>query len=558
MNYYILGRETNIGYVCFESDSDIVNGVAKVFPVFFILVAVLVCMTTMNRMVEEQRSMIGMLKALGYGKAAIMGKYMIYSGTAAVVGCAGGYLIGTYVFPEVIWYAYNMMYIHLPLERTTDWTLVIGVLAASLLCTVGTTWFSCRYELSETAASLMRPKAPKPGKRVFLEHIPFIWKRLKFLRKVSVRNVFRYKKRFFMMIIGISGCTALLLTGFGINDSISGFADNQYGEIQVGDGVITLNTSIAGDGEDERFSSLKDRLEEDTSCYDLVSESTWDLVRDGGVKSVNMVIMEEPEHVDRYMKFADKDGAEIEYPGKGEAVINTALAEQYDLKTGDVITVRDSEMKEIRVSISGIFRNHVYNYVYISPETYEDQMGEAPQYKSVYFNLEEGADSHEISADLMSDAATASVTINKDMKNRISKMMESLNYIVIVIILSAGALAFIVLYNLTNINITERLREIATIKVLGFFKNETSAYVFRENRVLTTFGIAVGLVLGVFLHAFVIGQIKVDMVAFDTYIAPMSYVYSIVLTFVFNFLVNRVMSVKLDKINMAESLKSVE
>ena len=253
-------------------------------------------------------------------------------------------------------------------------------------------------------------------------------------------------------------------------------------------------------------------------------------------------------------EIADKDGAEIEYPGKGEAVINTALAEQYDLKTGDVITVRDSEMKEIRVSISGIFRNHVY----ISPETYEDQMGEAPQYKSVYFNLEEGADSHEISADLMSDAATASVTINKDMKNRISKMMESLNYIVIVVILSAGALAFIVLYNLTNINITERIREIATIKVLGFFKNETSAYVFRENRVLTTFGIAVGLVLGVFLHAFVIGQIKVDMVAFDTYIAPMSYVYSIVLTFVFNFLVNRVMSVKLDKINMAESLKSVE
>lgn len=558
VNYYILGRETNIGYVCFESDSDIVNGVAKVFPVFFILVAVLVCMTTMNRMVEEQRSMIGMLKALGYGKAAIMGKYMIYSGTAAVVGCAGGYLIGTYVFPEVIWYAYHMMYIHMPLERTTDWTLVIGVLAASLLCTVGTTWFSCRYELSETAASLMRPKAPKPGKRVFLEHIPFIWKRLKFLRKVSVRNVFRYKKRFFMMIIGISGCTALLLTGFGINDSISGFADNQYGEIQVGDGVITLNTPIAGDREDERFSSLKDRLEEDTSCYDLVSESTWDLVHDGGVKSVNMVIMEEPEHVDRYMKLADKDGAKIEYPGKGEAVINTALAEQYDIKTGDVITVRDSEMKEIRVSVSGIFRNHVYNYVYISPETYEDQMGEAPQYKSVYFNLEEGADSHEISADLMGDAATASVTINKDMKNRISKMMESLNYIVIVVILSAGALAFIVLYNLTNINITERIREIATIKVLGFFKNETSDYVFRENRVLTTFGIAVGLVLGVFLHAFVIGQIKVDMVAFDTYIAPMSYVYSIVLTFVFNFLVNRVMSVKLDKINMAESLKSVE
>lgn len=577
VSYYILGRETNIGYVCFESDSDIVNGVAKVFPVFFILVAVLVCMTTMNRMVEEQRSMIGMLKALGYGEAAIMGKYMIYSGTAAVVGCVGGYLIGTYVFPEVIWYAYHLMYLNIPLERVTDWTLVLIVLAASLLCTVGTTWFSCRYELSETAAGLMRPKAPKPGKRVLLERIPFIWKRLKFLKKVSVRNIFRYKKRFFMMIIGISGCTALLLTGFGINDSISGFADNQYEEIQVGDGVATLNVpmtseDVQGDAEedgglgvtasgetaDNTKKSLTDRLGEDTSCYDFVSESSWDLVEDDGIKSVNMVIMEKPENVDRYMKFADKSGVKIEYPGKGEAVINNALADLYNLKVGDEITVRNSDMKEIKANVSGIFRNHVYNYVYISPDTYEDQMGEAPVYKSVYFNLKDGADAHEISADLMDNTEVVSVTMNKDMKDRISKMMKSLNYIVIVVILSAGALAFIVLYNLTNINITERIREIATIKVLGFFKNETSAYVFRENRVLTAFGIVVGLLLGILLHGFVIGQIKVDMVSFDTYIAPMSYVYSIILTFVFNFLVNRIMSVRLDRINMAESLKSVE
>ena len=579
VNYYILGRETNIGYVCFESDSDIVNGVAKVFPVFFILVAVLVCMTTMNRMVEEQRSMIGMLKALGYGEAAIMGKYMIYSGTAAIVGCVGGYLIGTYVFPEVIWYAYHLMYVKMPLERVTDWTLVLIVLAASLLCTVGTTWFSCRYELSETAAGLMRPKAPKPGKRVLLERIPFIWKRLKFLKKVSVRNIFRYKKRFFMMIIGISGCTALLLTGFGINDSISGFADNQYEEIQVGDGVITLSTPMSSEDVDaqddvaeqdgsvdsaqdgrsgDSAKSLKDRLDDDTSCYDFVSESSWDLVQDDGIKSVNMVIMEKPENVDKYMKFADKSGEKIDYPEKVEAVINNALADLYDLKVGDDITVRNSDMEEIHVTISGIFRNHVYNYVYISPDTYEEQMGEPPEYKSVYFNLKDGADAHEISADLMDDANAVSVTMNKDMKDRISKMMKSLNYIVIVVILSAGALAFIVLYNLTNINITERIREIATIKVLGFFKNETSAYVFRENRVLTAFGIVVGLVLGILLHGFVIGQIRVDMVSFDTYIAPISYVYSIVLTFVFNFLVNRIMSVRLDRINMAESLKSVE
>ena len=556
VDYYVLDRNTNVGYVCFESDSGIVDGVSRVFPVFFILVAVLVCMTTMNRMVEEQRSMIGMFKALGYGEATIMGKYMIYSGTAAVIGCVGGYLIGTYVFPEVIWYAYHLMYINIPLIRVVDWKLICIVLAASLLCTIGTTWLSCRYELAETAAGLMRPKAPKPGKRVLLERIPFIWKRMKFLKKVSVRNIFRYKKRFFMMIIGISGCTALLLTGFGLKDSITGFADTQFGEIQVADGTISFNTgNMTGDADTARLDELLgDYVEE----YDIVSEMSWDLVEDSGMKSVNMIIMEDPAHISRYVKFKDHKGREIDYPGKGEAVINNALAEQYGIKTGDEITVRNSEMKEIRVKVSGIFNNHVYNYVFISPDTYEEQMGSAPEYKTVYFNLKDGIDAHQAAADLMEDSSILSVTVNNDMKERISNMMKSMNYIVIVVILSAGALAFIVLYNLTNINITERIREIATIKVLGFFKNETSAYVFRENRVLTAFGIVFGLILGVFLHRFVMSQIKVDMVSFDVYVAPLSYVYSIVLTFVFNFLVNLIMSAKLENINMAESLKSVE
>ena len=402
----------------------------------------------------------------------------------------------------------------------------------------------------------MRPKAPKPGKRVLLERIPFIWKRMKFLKKVSVRNIFRYKKRFFMMIIGISGCTALLLTGFGLKDSITGFADTQFGEIQVADGTISFNTgNMTGDADTARLDELLgDYVEE----YDIVSEMSWDLVEDSGVKSVNMIIMEDPAHISRYVKFKDHKGNEIDYPGKGEAVINNALAEQYGIKTGDEITVRNSDMKEIRVKVSGIFNNHVYNYVFISPDTYEEQMGSAPEYKTVYFNLKDGIDAHQAAADLMEDSSILSVTVNNDMKERISNMMKSMNYIVIVVILSAGALAFIVLYNLTNINITERIREIATIKVLGFFKNETSAYVFRENRVLTAFGIVFGLILGVFLHRFVMSQIKVDMVSFDVYVAPLSYVYSIVLTFVFNFLVNLIMSAKLENINMAESLKSVE
>ena len=379
---------------------------------------------------------------------------------------------------------------------------------------------------------------------------------MKFLKKVSVRNIFRYKKRFFMMIIGISGCTALLLTGFGLKDSITGFADTQFGEIQVADGTISFNTgNMTGDADTARLDELLgDYVEE----YDIVSEMSWDLVEDSGMKSVNMIIMEDPAHISRYVKFKDHKGREIDYPGKGEAVINNALAEQYGIKTGDEITVRNSDMKEIRVKVSGIFNNHVYNYVFISPDTYEEQMGSAPEYKTVYFNLKDGIDAHQAAADLMEDSSILSVTVNRDMKERISNMMKSMNYIVIVVILSAGALAFIVLYNLTNINITERIREIATIKVLGFFKNETSAYVFRENRVLTAFGIVFGLILGVFLHRFVMSQIKVDMVSFDVYVAPLSYVYSIVLTFVFNFLVNLIMSAKLENINMAESLKSVE
>lgn len=579
VSYYILGRETNVGYVCFESDSDIVDGVAKVFPVFFVLVAVLVCMTTMNRMVEEQRTMIGMLKALGYSEHTIMGKYMIYSGLAAVIGCIGGFFAGMYAFPRVIWKAYHMMYLNISLKYIVDWKLAGIAMLVSLACSVGTTWFTCRYELSETAAGLMRPKAPKAGKRVFLEKISFVWKRLKFLHKVSVRNIFRYKKRFFMMVIGISGCTALLLTGFGINDSIAGFADRQYDEIQISDGTMTLAESVddvkktnAASEENQKdqqkatqtgsesaaAGDLYDKLDKYMQDYDFVGETSWDLIESDGIKSINLVIMKEPEHSDKYMDFHNSKNEKVAYPGKDEAIINSALATRYDLSVGDTITIRNSDMKEIKAKISGIFENYVYNYVYLSPETYMDQMGEAPVYHSVYFNLKPDMDAHEVAADLMKENVVSAVVVNGDMRERISNMMKSLDYIVLVVILSAAALAFIVLYNLTNINITERIREIATVKVLGFFRNETSSYVFRENWVLTAIGIAVGLVLGVFLHSFVMDQIRVDMVSFDTYISPLSYVYSIILTFAFNGCVNLFMSVRLERINMAESLKSVD
>lgn len=357
-----------------------------------------------------------------------------------------------------------------------------------------------------------------------------------------------------MMILGISGCTALLLTGFGINDSIAGFAEQQYGEIQIADGAIGLKTSMHAETEN----SLTKQLDEITESYTYVSETTWDLVVDKSIKTINMVVPEQPEEIEHYMNFHTKSNKSIDYPEKGEAIINNAIAELYDISVGDEVIIRDADMREINVTISGIFMNHVYNYIFISPETYQEQLSEVPEYKTIYVNFQQDADEHQVAAAIMKDKQVASITLNKDTEERLSKMLGSLNYVVLLVIICAAALAFIVLYNLTNINITERIREIATIKVLGFFRNETSAYVFRENFVLTSIGILVGLVLGIFLHGFVIAQIHVDMVSFNAYIAPISYLYSIILTFLFNFSVNRVMAVKLERINMAESLKSVD
>lgn len=551
---YVLDRNTNIGYVCFENDSDIVDAIAKVFPVFFFLVAALVCMTTMNRMVEEQRTQIGVLKALGYKEAVIMGKYMFYSGSGALIGCVTGYAGGTYIFPEVIWTTYGMMYQKMELKYIFNWKLAVIALLVSLLCSIGTTWLSCRYELAETAANLMRPKAPRAGKRVILERIPFIWRRLKFLHKVSVRNIFRYKKRFFMMVIGISGCTALLLTGFGIKDSIAEFANQQYEEIQVVDGTIGIKESM----NQESRNSLTDKLENTAKEYAYVSETTWELVFCGNVKSVNMVIMEQPENISSYMNLHTTTDEPLDYPAAGQAVINNNIADVYQIAVGDEIVIRDENMREIKATVSGIFENHVYNYVFIAPETYQEQLGETPEYKTIYINFKEDMDIHQAAAELMKEDIVSAAAIHQDTRERLTNMMSSLNYVVVLIIICAAALAFIVLYNLTNINITERIREIATIKVLGFFRNETASYIFRENMVLTTIGIGIGLILGVFLHRFVMNQIQVDMVSFDVNIRLVSYLYSILLTFVFYFGVNRVMSIKLERINMAESLKSVD
>ena len=552
---YVLDRNTNVGYVCLKNDSGVVKGIANVFPVFFFLVAALICMTTMNRMVEEQRTQIGVLKALGFSEGRIMGKYLFYSGSAAISGTLIGYVLGIHFFPLVIITAYGIVYKMGGIYYVSDLPLALVSLTVAVLCSVGTTWLSCHKELKEVAADLMRPKAPKAGKRVFLEYVPFIWKRLKFLQKVSVRNIVRYKKRFFMMVIGISGCTALLVMGFGVRDSVVAVADQQYEEIQLYDiGVTLKDGKMPGEADLKALDSV---LEKENAAGMYAMEKTIDLVTDKGTKSINMVAVENPDEVGDFISLHTKKQEPIAYPKEGEAVLSKKVAETYGVKKGDTILLRDSDNNEMSLKVTGICENHIYNYVYIAPESYEKQIGDVV-FKNVYVSLPDASDIHEVSAVLMKADGVTAVTVNSDMLNRISQMMSCMNYIVIVIIICAGALAFIVLYNLNNINITERVREIATIKVLGFYPKETASYVFRENMVLTAIGCGLGLILGKWFHRFVMGEIQIDMVSFNVQINAVSYLFSVLLTMGFAWIVNCMMTGKLERINMAESLKSID
>ena len=511
-------------------------------------------MTTMARMVEEQRTQIGVLKALGYGKGRIMGKYLFYSGSAALIGCLIGFFMGSWLFPTVIWSAYGIMYQLGDFVILLDWRLGAVSLAVSILCSMGTTFATCRYELTEVAAQLMRPKAPKSGKRIFLERLPFLWNHLSFLVKVSARNIFRYKQRFFMMVFGIGGCTALLLTGFGIKDSISSIIDDQYGEIQLNDLSVTFSDPYAQKDRTEYEKIMEQTAEE----YAVSFEESADLICNGLSESVTLVVPEKTEKMGAYLDLHTEEGEPVAWPSGGEAVLTAKLAEKCGLRPGDEAVLRDEDGVSLTVTVSGISENYIYNYAYLSPETWKEQTGQDPEYQTAYVNVKEGQDIHEASAAIMNCDGVASVTAYEDMRTRFGSMMESLDYVVLVIIVCAGALAFIVLYNLTNINITERLREIATIKVLGFYRNEPAGYVFRENLILTGLGALAGLVMGKYLHSFVMAQIDIDMITFDVHIAPLSVLYSIVLTFVFAVFVCGVMNRKLDAINMAESMKSIE
>lgn len=553
-NTYVLTRDSNVGYACFESDSDIVAGIARVFPAFFFLVAALVCVTTMNRMVEEQRTQIGVLKALGYSEITIMGKYIIYSGSAALIGCITGFLAGSYAFPKIIWMTYNLMYGFSDIEFFFDIKLFIIALIVSLICSVGTTLVSCRFELRCMAAELIRPKSPKNGERILLERVTFIWRRLKFLYKVSIRNVMRYKKRFFMMVLGIGGCTGLIITGFGIKDSIANIADRQYGEIQTYDYAITFQEEMDTEAIETFLNETADYLDE---CA-IVMESSIDIIDGNKSCSLQLIIPQEQTDFDHFIHLGTVDGEDIPYPEDGEIVITENIADKYHIHVGEEILIRDSKMNEVTLKVAAICRNFFMSYGFVNKETYQSQMKEEPIYKAAYANTNDKTKLHEAAAYMLNLNEVSGVSVIKDTRDRFTQMLKSLDYIVVLVIICAAVLAFIVLYNLTNINITERIREIATIKVLGFYPGETASYVFRENVALTAIGALVGIPTGYALHSYVMNEIDIDMVRFDIHIQAASYWYAILFTFAFAVIVDAVMYFKLKRINMAESLKSIE
>lgn len=546
----ILDRNSNVGYSNLDSSSDIVQGVSRVFPVFFILVASLVCITTMTRMIDEERTQIGTLKALGYSNNAIIGKYMFYSGSGAVIGCLAGVTVGSTIFPMILWEAYKiMLYITPGIVLTVNWWLCFAVLGTYTAVMLFVTWYCCRRTLLEEPAELIRPKAPDAGKKILLEYLPF-WPKISFLNKVTIRNIFRYRQRLAMMLVGIGGCTALLVTGFGLRDSIVNVVDFQFEDITKYDLQVYFRDQVTNEVEGD----FREEIGPNTP-YMFYHQSSVELEADNRVKEIYMISGD-----DQLKNFIDlhTGSKALPLPKRNEVVLSVGVAEALGIRVGDRIVMRNSDMQALDLTVSGIYDNHVYNYSIVAPETIEAQWGTAPEMQMAFVQVPQGQDVHQLGASISELPDVMNVSVSEDMADMVRNMMDALDLVVIVIVFCAGLLAVTVLYNLTNININERVREIATIKVLGFNASETAAYVFKENMTLTVAGSLVGLILGKLLLMFVMTQIKIDMVWFKAIVLAPSYLWAAALTLLAAIIVDFVFYFKLQKINMAEALKSVE
>lgn len=552
--WYVFTRKDNPGFSTYESDAYRIENVCKIFPVFFFLVAILVCLTTMTRMVEEERTQIGTLKALGYSKAAIASKFIVYSALASLSGSVVGIAAGSFIFPTVIYSAYEMLYKTPALKLQPMPEVWVLVTLCALVCTTAAALMACMAELRSNPAALMRPKAPKAGKRVLLEKIPFIWKRLSFTRKVTVRNLFRYKKRIFMTILGIAGCTALTMAGFGIYSSISVILDKQYSEIFNYDLIVVLDS----DAGEYTLETVDKALEEDENTTENV-ELYMKSLSYKGIGDTSLVVAKDTTKLADVVKFNDRvTGDPFELTDDG-VIITERFAELSGLSAGDEFTFTCGG-EEITAKVSAVTENYTLHFVYMTENLYEKLCGAKPSYNTYFTIMKDTGDEaqKEMGERLMSLDGVQALSFVKDNRESFGNTVKNLNYVVILIIVSAAMLAFVVLYNLTNINITERIREIATIKVLGFYDNEVSAYVFRENILLTLIGDAIGLGAGVWLHRFVIQVAQTDSVMFGRTLPLWCFAAAFVLTLIFALLVDFIMHFRLKKVSMVESLKSVE
>ena len=555
--WYVLGRDTNSGFVSYSQDAERVDNLSSIFPVIFFVVAALACLTTMTRMVEEQRTQIGSLKALGFSRLAISQKYIGYAFVASLVGGLIGLGVGATLIPAVIANAFQIMYAIPGLDYKMQLPLFVLAVLAAVACTTGAALWACLSTLIDTPANLMRPRAPKAGKRVFLEYIKPIWRRLSFTWKVTMRNLFRYQKRFWMTVIGIGGCTALIVTGFGLHESIFDVLDKQFDEISLYDATVGLDEDLT----EEQKQGIEDYLdgEEAVADYMFTYQQMMDASTTGTSYDVYLFAVDDVEEFGRFVDLRHRsDHAPVELDGSG-VVIDEKLSELLGVSVGDTITLEGDQ--RVEAVVADITENYVYHYVYLTRDLYTQLYGEDYQNNVMLLVYQDGMGvdvSNQTSETLMKMDGVASYSYIATIRDSFEDSMDAINYAVVIIIVAAAALAFVVLYNLTNINITERRSELATLKVLGFYDGETTAYVLRENVFLTIFGVILGLVLGRFLHSWMVLTVEVDLVMFGRTAPPYAYVLAAALTALFSLIVNVAAHFRLKKIDMVESLKTVE
>ena len=556
--WYVLNRDKQYSAAEYGGCADSIDALAGIFPVFFVLVAALVALTTMTRMVDEQRINIGTLKGLGYTPEMIAKKYIVYAMSASAIGSIIGLIVGYTVFPTIIYNAYAIMYTVPKVELRTDLFITVLSIATSIFVTTFAAFAACRRELIEAPAILMRPKAPKNGKRILLERIGFVWNRIGFIWKVTLRNIFRYKKRFLMTVLGISGCTALILTGFGVRDSIQMIVDVQFGELNK----YSMTASYDSDEKTEDVEYLKSLISNEKGVKEIgmFHNQNAKVMINNKEKEVTVVIPENKNTFDDFIVLRDRQSHNPIKLDKG-IVISEKAARNLDAKVGDKVKILNENDVSAEAVISGITENYVNHYIYMTNDYYKELFNRNADSNRIYGVLDDSItiDQEDKMASKIIDSTCANGTVfTTGIKDGFSDTIKSLNYVVLLMIVSAGALAFVVLYNLSNVNISERIREIATIKVLGFYDKEVSAYIYRENVILTLIGAVVGLGLGVILHQFIMITVEVENMMFGRLINPLSYAAAFILTIVMGTIVNLVMNKKLKKVEMVESLKSVD